>query len=143
MKEKNLEFQVETPSDLPLVNVDTKRLRWAIINLVRNAHQYTPEGGSVTMRLSGQDDRVILDVVDTGVGITSETQQQIFNRFYNVARTKQELDDEVRGLGLGLYVTKAIVEAHEGKIRVASEKGSGSTFSIIIPSLPRHEVEET
>ncbi|MFQ6099982.1 MAG: ATP-binding protein [Anaerolineae bacterium] len=143
MDAKGLAFQVETPADLPLVNADTRRLRWAVINLVRNARQYTSAGGSVTLHLSEQDGQVILDVIDTGAGIPPEDQQQIFSRFYNVVRTRYKSDEEARGLGLGLYVTKVIVEAHGGEIRVVSEEGSGSTFSIILPALPRHEGERT
>ncbi len=141
MEDKGLTFQVEAPADLPLVNADTRRLRWALINLVRNAWQYTPAGGSVTLHLSAQDSQVVLDVVDTGAGISPENQQQIFNRFHNISQTwhDPEPDDEVRGLGLGLYVAKAIVEAHGGEIRVASAEGSGSTFSVILPALPGHE----
>jgi len=138
MAEKDLAFQVETPGDLSPVNVDAKRLRWAIINLVRNAWQYTPDGGSVTLHLSEQNGQVTLDVIDTGIGISPQQEQQLFTRFYNVVRTEQELDDEVRGLGLGLYVTRAIVEAHGGEIRVASEEGEGSTFSIVLPVLSGH-----
>jgi len=132
MEEKDLAFRVEAPDDLPLVDADARRLRWAIINLVRNAWQYTPSGGEVTMRLSARDGWVILDVADTGVGIPPEHQAQLFDRFYRVANRS---DDEVRGLGLGLYVTRAIVEAHGGKIRVTSEEGAGSTFSVILPAL--------
>lgn len=139
MDEKGLTFQVETPADLPLIDADTRRLRWALINLVRNAWQYTPEGGSVTLRLSEQDDHVILDVVDTGQGISPEGQKQLFTRFYRVTDMP---DGDVRGLGLGLYVAKAIVKAHGGEIHVVSKEGTGSTFSVILPAIPSHEEED-
>ncbi len=133
MVEKSLAFRIEAPTDLPRVSADARRLRWAIINLVRNAWQYTPTGGSVTLRLSARDNKVILDVVDTGIGISPEDQQRLFRRFYRVTEATY---GEVRGVGLGLYVTKAIVEAHGGEVRVASRKGAGSTFSVILPALP-------
>lgn len=139
MDEKGLTFQVETPADLPLIDVDTRRLRWALINLVRNAWQYTPEGGSVILRLSEQDGHVILDVVDTGLGISPEDQKQLFTRFYRVTDMP---DSDVRGLGLGLYVAKAIVKAHGGEIHVVSKEGTGSTFSVILPAIPSHEEED-
>ncbi len=132
MVEKSLTFEVEMPADLPQVNADARRLRWAIVNLVRNAWQYTPAGGTVTMRLSAHDDKVVLDVSDTGVGISLEEQQRLFRRFYRVSEASY---GAVRGIGLGLYVTKAIVEAHGGEVRVASQKGVGSTFSVILPAL--------
>jgi len=135
MDEKGLTFEVETPADLPMVNADTKRLRWAIINLVRNAWQHTPAGGSVKLRLFDRDSQVVLEVADTGAGIPSEDQQKIFSRFYNVMQVTQDADGEERGLGVGLYVTKSIVEAHGGKIGLVSKEGAGSTFSVILPAL--------
>jgi len=132
MDERGLAFQVQIPADLPLIDADVRRLRWAVINIVRNACQYTPTGGSVTLRLYEHDDHVILDVIDTGIGISLADQQRLFGRFYRVTNVTE---DDVRGLGLGLYVSQAIVEAHGGSIHVVSEQGSGSTFSVIIPVL--------
>ncbi len=136
MEEKGLDFRTEIPAGLPLVRADARRLRWAIVNLVRNAYQYTPEGGSVTLRLSAHDGRVTLEVADTGVGIPPDQQKRLFQRFY---RVMVRSDDELRGLGLGLYVTKAIVEAHGGEVRVVSKVGTGSTFSVTLPALPARE----
>ena len=136
IQEKGLVFQVDTPADLPLVNADSRRLRWAVINLVRNAWQYTPAGGSVTLRLYGRNGQVVLDIADTGIGISPEDQKRLFARFYRVTGATE---DDVRGVGLGLYVTKAIVEAHEGSIQVASREGGGCTFSVILPVLQGSE----
>jgi signal transduction histidine kinase len=127
---KGLTFQVEAPTNLAPVNVDVKRLHWAITNLVRNAWQHTSAGGNVTLRLSERDAQVIIDVIDTGKGIASEDQKQLFDRIYHTTSTTE---GETRGLGLGLYVTRAIVEAHGGKIKVVSEKGIGSRFSVLLP----------
>ncbi|MBN1179348.1 MAG: HAMP domain-containing protein [Anaerolineae bacterium] len=138
MEEKELDFHVDVPPHLPLVHADPRRLRWAIINLVRNAWQYTPSGGQVTLKPSAQNGMVMIDVIDTGVGISLTDQLHIFDRFYRIV---QEMDDDVRGLGLGLYVTKAIVEAHGGELRLTSQKGVGSTFSLLIPTF--HTAEET
>jgi len=139
MVEKPLTFEVDIPADLPQVSADVRRLRWAIVNLVRNAWQYTPAGGKVTVRLSAQDDKVILDVADTGVGISPEEQQRLFRRFYRITEVAH---GETRGIGLGLYVTKAIVEAHGGEVRVVSQKGVGSTFSVILPALQSERAEQ-
>lgn len=134
--EKGLTLYLEIPDELPLVDVDTRRLRWAVINLVRNAWQYTPAGGSVTLRLSERNGQVALDIADTGIGISPEDLQNLFTRFYRVTNVTK---DDVRGLGLGLYVTKAIVEAHGGEIQVVSKEGAGSTFSVVLPALHRDE----
>ncbi len=136
MDEKDLTFEVETSTDLPMVNADTRRLSWAIISLVRNAWQHTPAGGSVKMRLFDRDDHVVLDVADTGSGISPQDQQRIFSRFYNVTQVVQSADNEARGLGVSLYVTKSIIEAHRGKVGLVSKEGEGSTFSVILPALP-------
>ncbi len=132
MQEKELTFEVTMADNLPRVEADARRLRWAIVNLVRNAWQYTPEGGKVTLRSYAEAGWLVLDVIDTGVGISPEDQQQLFSRFH---RAKNLQEDEMRGLGLGLYVTKTIIEAHGGEIRVASKEGVGSTFSMRIPTL--------
>lgn len=139
MDEKGLTFQVQAPDGLPLVSADTRRLNWAITSLVRNAWQYTAVGGSVTMRLSEHDDQVIVTVVDTGEGISPADQQQLFDRSYWVTSV---MEGETRGLGLGLYVTRAIIEAHGGEISVVSKEGTGSTFSVILPALQDDETEE-
>ena len=130
MDDGRLAFYVEIADDLPQVNADVKRLQWVIENLVRNAWQNTSEGGSVTVRLYEQNGNVVLDVTDTGIGISAHDQQQLFTRFYRVERAAN-----IRGIGLGLYVSKAVLDAHGGKIRVSSERGIGSTFSLILPAL--------
>ena len=114
MAEKSLTFTLEMPDALPLVNADSERLRWALINLVRNAYQYTGPGGTVTLCLSSSSDHIVVDVSDTGAGISLGEQRNLFTRFY---RVMQDQDDIVRGLGLGLYVTKAIIEAHNGYVQ--------------------------
>jgi signal transduction histidine kinase len=130
MDDKRLAFSVEISDDLPQVSADVKRLQWVIENLVRNAWQNTSEGGSVNVRLHEQNGNVVLDVTDTGIGISAHDQQQLFTRFYRV-----ETAANIRGIGLGLYVSKAVIEAHGGKIRVSSKRGVGSTFSLILPAL--------
>jgi signal transduction histidine kinase len=132
MDDMQLAFSVEIADGLPQVSADEKRLRWVIENLVRNAWQNTSEGGSVSVRLYEQSGNVVLDVTDTGIGISAHDQQQLFTRFYRVERTAN-----IRGIGLGLYVSKAVLDAHGGKIRVSSERGVGSTFSLILPALQK------
>jgi two-component system sensor histidine kinase VicK len=137
MEEKGLGFELALSADLPLVDADNRRLRWAFIHLIRNALQYTPSEGNVTLHLVERDGHVVLDVVDTGIGISAEDRDNLFSRFYRVTNMPE---NEVRGLGVGLYLAQAIVEAHGGEIVVDSELGVGSTFSVILPAVPEDEV---
>jgi signal transduction histidine kinase len=130
MEQKELTFEVEIPKGLPKVSADTKRLTWVVVNLIRNAWQYTPEGGRVTVRLHQQDGTLALDVEDTGTGIAEEDLKRLFSRFYRVAS-----ETHVRGIGLGLYIAKAIIEGHGGEIHVRSKEGVGSTFTVTLPAL--------
>lgn len=130
LEEKGLSLTLEIAPPIPDIQGDPRRLHWAIMNLIRNAYQYTPTGGAVKIRMGTQDRRLQIAVSDTGVGIAAEDQRRLFNRFYRVMNVK---DDESRGLGLGLYVSKAIVEAHKGAITVTSQVSQGSTFTIELP----------
>ena len=134
MEEKGITFQVDVPDEVCSVEGDARRLRWAVVNLVRNAWQYTPAGGQVTLRLCATGSRIVFDVADTGIGISPPEIQRLFTRFHRPSSSRPDTTDEARGLGLGLYVTKAIVEAHGGEVRVVSRVGSGSTFSLILPA---------
>jgi phosphoserine phosphatase RsbU/P len=108
---------------------DPMRLRQLVGNLVDNAIKYSPEGGEVIVRLGGaQEGQVLLAVSDDGIGITAEQQEQLFDLFYRT----EEVED-VAGFGLGLYLCRAIVEAHGGQIAVESEPGEGSTFFVTLP----------
>jgi len=97
---------------------------------VGNALKFTPAGGRVTVRLSGGDNTVVLQVADTGIGIAADQLDRIFERFYQVdgSATRQ-----YGGMGLGLALVKEIVEAHGGQITVTSQVGAGTTFTIVLP----------
>jgi len=129
-EEKSLQFDVDIEQPIAPIHGDSKRLRWALMNLIRNAHQYTNEG-KVTVKLAQQGNHVVVSIADTGIGITPENQRKLFSRFYRVMNVN---DDMVRGLGLGLYVSKAIVDAHRGHLSIVSNVGVGSTFTIELPT---------
>ncbi|MGD9146431.1 MAG: ATP-binding protein [Anaerolineae bacterium] len=115
---------------LPLVMADPRRARQILRNLVENAIKYSPQGGTITIAASVDASSVQTSVADQGIGIESSHLDSVFDRFYQVdsASTRR-----VGGSGLGLSICKAIVEAHNGKIWVESQSGSGSTFYFTFP----------
>lgn len=112
------------------VKGDRQRLIWAIDNLLSNAYNYTLPGGRVEVRVFGEDRLARVDVADTGVGVAAADQPYLFTRFF---RAHNELTFSVRGVGLGLFITRSIVELHGGQVWADSELGVGSTFSITLP----------
>ena len=110
------------------VNGDRTRLEQVAANLIDNAVKYTPAGGRVDVSVRREDDRAILEVRDTGVGIGSDELPRIWDRLFRGDRSRAE-----RGLGLGLSLVKAIVEAHGGTVSVSSGVGKGSTFTVALP----------
>ena len=111
---------------------DHDRLEQVMNNLVSNAIKYSPDGGTVTIATQHEDAHLIVKVRDQGIGIPLEDQERLFERFYRGSAEGQE----VKGLGLGLYVTRRIVEAHGGTIAVRSKPGQGSEFSFTLPLQP-------
>jgi len=127
---KKLNLQVQIEPDLPVVRGDYQRLVQVVTNLVDNACRYTPDGGEVTVSVYTIDGAVQVDVTDTGIGISPEDQEKIFDRFF---RADHPLVRDTRGTGLGLPIVKSLVEMHGGRVWVKSEPGKGSTFSFTIP----------
>jgi signal transduction histidine kinase len=121
---------------VPLVRGDRDRLAQALDNLVSNAIKFTPDGGRVVVRLMREGDRAVLEVQDTGIGISQPDMQRLFQRFF---RTQRATSAAIPGVGLGLTIAQAIVHGHEGQISVQSVDGQGTTFRI---ELPLHRVAE-
>jgi signal transduction histidine kinase len=111
------------------VNADAEQLKTCISNIMINAVQAMPEGGSLTITLRPSPGEVDIDLADTGAGIAPEALNQIFEPYYSTKET---------GVGLGLPLTRKIIEEHGGKITVRSELGTGTVFTI---SLPRRRME--
>lgn len=112
------------------VYLDPARLRQALGNLVSNAIRHTPPGGTVTVTVTGEADAVVFTVSDNGSGIAEEHLPHIFDRFYRA--------DPTAGGGLGLAITKHLVEAHGGHVTATSTPGEGATFTIRVPPRPPH-----
>jgi len=114
---------------LPLVLADPARLRQILANLVTNAHLYTPEGGQISVCADTDGPWVRLEVSDSGIGMTAEEVDRVFERFYRGSDGRAS-----PGTGLGLSIVKSLVDLHEGRIEVRSRAGEGSTFTVRIPS---------
>lgn len=115
---------------LPVITGDTVHLSNVIFNLLDNANKYSPESPEITIRTQNKREGISVLVTDKGVGMTKETQKRIFDKFYRV--TTGNIHD-IKGFGLGLSYVKAIVDRHNGTIRVDSEPGTGSTFELYFP----------
>lgn len=116
------------------VYIDSNRIRQAILNLLSNARKYSQKGSPITITLQQHAKEVRLSVSDCGTGISAEHLAHIYEQFYRVPNSNVQ-EGEFTGLGLGLYITRAIVEQHGGRMEVQSYPGKGSTFSIILPVL--------
>jgi two-component system sensor histidine kinase ChiS len=130
-REKEITLEENLPADLPLVEADRTKLRRILVNLLSNALKFTRKGGRVQVRAEHLDGRIRVSVVDTGVGIAPEDVARLFDK-YEQARSRATRGE--KGTGLGLYITKQLVELHGGEITVDSTPGYGSTFSFTLPT---------
>jgi len=128
----DLALSVDVRTDLPLVRADRRRLREVILNLVDNAVKYTPAGGSIALSAVAGDGVVEVAVSDSGVGIPTEAGDKIFEPFYRAKGTKPTREQPSTGLGLAL--SKRLVEAHGGDLTFTSTPGVGSTFRFTLPA---------
>jgi signal transduction histidine kinase len=123
------DFRVETSPDLPPIEADLPSLTTALINLLENAFKYSGPEKRILLTTTRLHDEVCFAVVDNGCGFEAEHRERIFEKFYRIQRQGQGS----AGVGLGLHIVKAIIEAHHGHIEVASNPGHGSRFAIHIP----------
>ncbi len=107
------------------------RLTQAVGNLLSNAARYTPEGGHVTVRLSRESEQAVIEVADTGIGISAEDIDSVFARFWRADDARDRATGG--GLGIGLSIVKEIVERHHGYVSVKRREGGGSVFAIHLP----------
>ncbi|HEX9839121.1 MAG TPA: ATP-binding protein [Anaerolineales bacterium] len=115
--------------DLPWVSGDSKSLERALMALIDNAIKFSPRGGDVEVRMDRKDDQVIVSVEDHGIGIPEDNMPRIFSRFYHLDRSG---DDLFGGIGLGLAITRQVIEQHQGSLDVTSMPGKGSTFTMTL-----------
>jgi signal transduction histidine kinase len=135
-----LQLECEPSADLGVVEIDHERILQVLTNLVGNALKFTPRGGRIVIRAERRDQDVCFSVADTGEGVPADLREKIFDRYF------QSRDEDRRGLGLGLFIAKSIVEGHGGTIWVESTPSQGSTFFFTVPAraaadhrAPEHE----
>lgn len=129
--------KVNVKADLPnqfILEVDRIRIEQLIINILSNAIKFTPPNGNVIIELNDSEKYVEISIRDTGIGLTKKEKEKLFQKFGKIERVGKQLDIETEGTGLGLYISKEIVELHKGKILVKSPgRNKGSTFLIRLP----------
>lgn len=140
--QKNIVLKLEKLGELPRVAVDTVRITEVINNLIGNAINYTQEGGKITVSCSVQNKEVITSIQDNGRGISKDDLAHLFTKFFRVQGALDQASNS-KGTGLGLYLSKSIIDLHHGKIWVESGGlGQGSTFSFTLPVSERRSVRE-
>lgn len=139
-EKKGVSLQLKISETLPTVLVDSDRITQVIVNLISNAIKFTPAGGKITLEAQPLNSLFLrLSVSDTGIGMPKEKQSHLFERFYQLPQ-KQKTDTP--GTGLGLFISKSIVELHHGEIWVESEEGKGATFFFTLPIAQQVSVPE-
>ena len=128
---KQQHLLLKIPTNLARLKADQLRFSQLLTNLLNNASKYSPEGATTTITAEKQDGLIRIDVSDTGMGISKDDQARLFSKFF---RADNSSTSEVSGTGLGLFITKSIIEAHGGQIQVRSDEGKGTTFSFTLPA---------
>jgi K+-sensing histidine kinase KdpD len=128
-RQKKQTLTVEVPSAFLTIMADDQRVEQILLNLLSNAIKFTPEGGEIHLKAHYEGNRLIVMVQDSGPGISNEVKQKLFHPYYHLSTDRSGIP----GLGLGLAITKQLVELHGGSIWVQSEVGKGSTFSFSLP----------
>lgn len=126
----NVHIEELPHSNIPLINADDMLLREVLTNLVTNAIKYNKDNGRVSFSWEHQGPQLLFSVKDTGMGIPRENQSSVFNKFYRASNSK---DGKIQGLGLGLYITKELIQRMNGAIWLESTEGIGSIFSFTLP----------
>jgi len=128
--EKQIQMVFNLPPKLPVIKGDREKIRVALHNLVGNALKYTPAGGQVSVTVTANDGHLVVEVGDTGIGMSEEDREHAFEKFY---RAKDARVAKITGSGLGLAIAREVVRMHGGDITVESELNRGSTFTLALP----------
>ena len=127
---RNLKFVYNPPKDFPMIEIDEGKVRQVVINFADNALYYSHENTTININLSIENNEALFTVKDNGIGVPSDEQEQLFSKFYRASNARKQRPD---GTGVGLYLAKKIIDAHEGEIVFESVEGKGSTFGFRLP----------
>ncbi|HOW35404.1 MAG TPA: ATP-binding protein [Candidatus Omnitrophota bacterium] len=130
MKDKNIQFETRVDQKIPSLLVDSTQIERVFINLLSNAVKFTPQNGTIKVNAQMDKDNALFQIIDTGIGISENELPKLFSEFY---RVDNEVNQVVKGTGLGLVLVKKILEAHGGRIWVTSKAGTGTTFHFTLP----------
>jgi len=130
VEEKQIDVVLDISPELPRIQADSLRFSQVIANLLSNAYKYSPEGATATVTAKEGPGLIQIDISDTGIGISKADQSKLFTKFF---RADNSSTREESGTGLGLFITRHLIEAHGGKIWVESEEGKGTIFSFTLP----------
>ncbi|MBI4121826.1 MAG: HAMP domain-containing histidine kinase [Parcubacteria group bacterium] len=130
-RQKGLTFSYEAPVEpLPQLLLDPNRLKQILINIIGNAIKYTPKGSVIITTVLREDNLVEIKCADTGLGMTAKEREKLFSKFY---RVKNKETETIKGTGLGLWITKQLIELMEGEVLVDSIKGVGTQMTLLFP----------
>lgn len=132
-RKEKIEVKLECPKNIGSITADKRRIKQAILNLIRNAINFTDQGGNISLSAKRRKEHLDIIISDTGLGISKEDQKRIFEPFERIKSEEQQRN----GAGLGLSLVKNIIELHEGSLSLESEEGKGSTFIISLPYTPK------
>jgi signal transduction histidine kinase len=130
IRKKNMDVQLDLPPRLPLIIGDKEMITIVVKNLISNAIKFSPEAGQIAVTVRTEENDLVIDVVDHGIGIPPEDLPNLFTKFY---RSKLAREAGIRGTGLGLVLAKEAIEMHDGTIEVRSEPGVKTQFSVALP----------
>jgi len=138
-KNKEQSIKLEIPDSLPQMKGDRERIEQVLLNLLSNANKFSPTGSNITLRAREVGNRVAVEVEDSAPAITEEEKGKLFDPYYRGG----DADESARipGLGLGLAISKKLVELHQGSIWVESEPGKGNIFAFSLPTWDREQGE--